>query len=485
MNSSSLKKKTVSGLFFRFGERILAQLVTTIVTIVLARILLPEEYGIISLITIFITICNVFVSDGLSASLIQKKDSDKLDFSTIFWAGMFLSIILYALVYFAAPIISDFYKNSIISPVLRVMALRIPLASFNSVQSAYVSKNFLFKKFFWATLVGTVFSGVVGIVMAYKGFGVWSLATQYLLNSFIDTMFLFLTIKWRPAFLFSWSRFKGLFSFGWKVLLGGLIGELYEELRSLLIAKSYSTTDLSYYTKGKQFPKLIGNNISTTISTVMFPAFSQKQDDFVTLKAAVRRTMKTACFLLSPLMIGFASVGDSFVRLVLTEKWIGCIPFLSIFSILFIFKPIKNIHKASLKAANKSGLDLIANIIEKVIGVLLILIFFRVGTIWLAWTALFTYIVAVIIVGFFNGKTIHYSFKEQLIDTIPYFFIALISCTPAFLLNYVSLNLFVKLAFQITSAFILYFGIATIFKLEAFSYITKTIKSFFHKSESF
>lgn len=484
MNNKTLKKNTISGLFFRFGERILAQLVSTIVTIILARILLPEEYGIISLVTIFITICNVFVSEGLSSSLIQKKDSDELDFSTIFWVGILLSIALYFLVFFASPILANFYNNQIITPVLRVMAIRIPLAAFNSVQSAYVSKKFLFRKFFFATLIGTISSGAIGIIMAYCGFGVWSLVAQYLSNSFIDTCFLFAIIKWRPKFLFSSTRLKSLFSFGWKVLVSGLIGELYEELRSLLIAKVYSTADLSFYTKGRQFPKLIGNNISTTVSTVMFPAFSEKQNDLIDFKKAVRRAMRTACYLLCPMMIGFASVGDSFVRLILTEKWAPCIPFLEIFCLMFIFKPIKNIHKASLKAKKQSGLDLIANVIEKVIGITFVLVFLRVGTIWLAWTALLTYIIAVIVVGVFNGKNINYTLKEQIIDTVPYFLIAALSCIPAFLLNYVNINLIVKLFMQVLSTAFLYVSISLIFKLEVFIYIKQTINSYLGRNKT-
>lgn len=483
MEEKSLRNKTISGLFFRFGERIFAQLISTVVTIILARILLPEDYGIVSLVTIFITICNVFVTEGLSSSLIQKKDSDELDFSTIFWVGLVMSGVLYGVIFLVSPVVADFYNNDLIIPVLRIMGLRIPLAAFNSVQSAFVSKHFLFKKFFWATLVGTIISGVVGIALAYLGFGVWALVAQYLTNAFIDTIALFIVVRWWPKCIFSFERFKKLFSFGWKVLLSGLVGELYEELRSLLIAKVYSTSDLSFYTKGRQFPKLIGNNVSSTIATVMFPAFSQKQDDVEALKSAVRRSMKTACYILCPMMIGFAAIGDSFVRLVLTEKWLSCVPFLEIFCIMYIFKPIKNIHKASLKARKKSGLDLIANIIEKVVGISFIFIFLKIGTIWLAWSALFTYILAVIIVGVFNGINIRYSFKEQLFDTIPYFVIAAVACLPAFFVNFTNWNLFVKIIVQISSGVIIYFGVSILFRLEVFSYIRHSAKGLLRKKQ--
>ena len=481
MSKPNYAKSTISGMIYRFAERIGAQLTSMVVTIVLARILTPEDYGTVSLITIFITICNVFVSDGLSSSLIQKKDSDELDFSTIFWVSFVLAISLYILLFLSAPLLALYYNNEMVCPILRVMGIRIIFASYNSVQSAFVSKNLMFKKFFYATLTGTVISGVLGIAFAYSGFGPWALVIQYLTNVIVDTVFLSFTIQWKPKLIFDFNRFKSLFSFGWKVLLSGLIGEIYEELRSLIIAKKYSTSDLSFYSKGRQFPQIIGNNVSSTITNVMFPVFSLEQSDTDTLKRMVRRSMKAACYVLCPLMIGLASIGENLVVLILTPKWIDCVPFLQIFSFLFIFKPIKNINKSAIKAKRRSDLDLFVNIIEKVIGVALIFLSFKLGTIYLAFSALVTYIIASICNGVVCSRLIGYSLREQLMDSVPFFLLAFISCLPSFLLNGVNMNIYLLILIQIGSAVIMYVGVSYVLKVETFFYLFDALKKYFGK----
>ena len=471
-----IKIQAISGMIFRFGERILAQLVSTVVTILLARILLPEDYGIVSLTTIVITLCNVLVTDGLSSSLIQKKDSDSLDFSTIFWVSLVLSFALYGAVYVCAPMIAAYYNQPMVIAILRVMGLRVPLAAINSVQSAYVSKHMMFKKFFWATLAGTLISGVIGIYLAYHGAGAWALVVQYLAKTIIDTGVLWFIVRWRPKFEFSVKRFRDLFSFGWKVLVSGLIGEFYEELRSLIIAKRYTATDLSYYTKARHFPKLLGNNVSTTITLVMFPAFSQYQDDISLLKKAVRRTMSVSAYILFPIMLGFAAIADSFVRLVLTEKWLPCVPFIYVFSVMFLLKPLKNINKSVMKALKRSDLDLYVNVFEKVIGIVLIFVFMNHGTLWLALSALVTYLIAAVVNSIVCGHLIQYSFGEQMKDILPHLLYSLIACLPAFLLNALSVHLVIKVLLQILSAVVLYVGMSALFRTEAFLYVITYIK---------
>ena len=485
----NLKKVSASGLFFRFMERVLAQLVSTLVSIVLARILMPEEYGVISLITIFVTICYVFVSDGLSSSLIQKKDSDELDFSTIFWVSLILSLALYALLFFTSPLIAAYYDMPILSPVLRLVALRIPLSAFNSVQSAYVSKNFLFKKFFWATLTGTLVSGVVGIVMALQGFGVWALAAQVLTNPLIDTVFLFCTIKWRPKMMFSFARFKSLFSFGWKILVGGLITKTYEEVRGLIIAKEYSSASLSYYNKGKQFPGLLGNNISATISNVMFPVFCKIQDNREKMLYSVRRSMRVGAYLLSPVLIGFATISETFVHLVLTDKWLPCVPFIYIYCATFLLKPMKNISKNSVKALKRSDIDLAINVAEKVIGVALIVVCVFCfagnpnGPLYLALSALVTYVIATIVNMIANGKLLGYSLIQQLRDTVPYFLLSAISCLPSGIIDYCwnpgnTLMDIVKLLIQIFATVGFFFLWSKVFKVKELPYILSVLNDY-------
>ena len=247
--NEQLKNKTIGGIFWSFGERILAQLVSFLVSIVLARMLLPEEYGIIALVMVIISICNVFVSSGFSTSLVQKKDADEIDFSTVFYFGLVFSAILYAVVFFAAPLISSFYEYGQLTAVIRVMSITLIISSVKSVQHAKIKRDMKFKKFFWSTLSGTLISAVVGIAMAYVGFGVWALVAQYLTNNVVDTLILTFTSNWKPKLKFSFSRLGGLLAFGWKVLLSSLLFTVYNDLRTLVIGAVYSTEDLAYYDK--------------------------------------------------------------------------------------------------------------------------------------------------------------------------------------------------------------------------------------------
>lgn len=246
-------KNVISNLIWRFAERCGAQLVTFIVSVVLARILAPEDYGQIALITVFTTIMQVFVDSGLGTALIQKKDADDLDFSSVFYFNFALCLILYAVMFVAAPFIAGFYDDNTLIPIIRVISLTIVISGVKGIQQSYVSRNMLFKKFFYSTLGGTIFSAFIGIALAYAGFGVWAIVAQQLSNTTIDTLILWLTVKWRPKKMFSWRRLKGLLSFGWKMLASALLDTFYNNIRSLVIGKMYSSSGLAYYDQGKNF----------------------------------------------------------------------------------------------------------------------------------------------------------------------------------------------------------------------------------------
>lgn len=273
-----------SNLIWKFGERFLAQIVSFIVSIVLARMLMPEDYGVISLILVFITFADVFVTSGFSTSLIQKKDADDTDFSTIFYCSFMISILIYFVLFAVAPIIADFYNTPTLIPILRVFSLRIPISSYNSIQHAYVSRNMLFKKFFFSTLFGTILSGVFGVVAAYHGLGAWALIIQYMTNTIVDTIVLRFTIDWHLKIKFSKQSASSLMKYGWKILVADLSGTFFEQLRSLIIGKVYLTSDLAFYNRGKSFSSLIMDNISTAMMSVLFPDLSNKVDDIQQLK---------------------------------------------------------------------------------------------------------------------------------------------------------------------------------------------------------
>ena len=293
---TELRNKIVTGIGWKFGERIIAQGISFCISIVLARLLTPEEYGTIALVLIFITIANVFVSDGLGAGLIQRRDSGDLEFSTMFFCSLFLGITLYGLLFLAAPLIGKFYSNNKLIIVVRVLSLQLPLASIKTIQHAYISKYMMFKKFFLSTFVGTVVSGVIGIIMAYNGFGVWALVEQYLVNSLIDMIVLFFTVKWRPKALFNYTVAKEILAYSWKLLFASLINVIYSEFRNLIIGKWYSESDLAYNTKGSQFPSLFIINIDTAISSVLFPAMASVHNDSIKLKLLAKKSMKITSF---------------------------------------------------------------------------------------------------------------------------------------------------------------------------------------------
>ena len=268
------KNVIAKNLFWRFAERCGAQGVTALVSIILARIISPDTYGTIALITVFITILQVFVDSGLGSSLIQKDKVDDLDFSTVFIFNIIICIVLYFTMYAFAPMIANFYNDNTLTLVIRVLSLTIIISGVKNIQQAYVSRHMLFKKFFFSTLIGTIGAAIIGIILAYKGFGIWALVGQHLFNTLIDTMVLWYTIEWRPKLIFSFTRLKGLFSYGWKLLISSLIDTIYNDLRQLMIGKLYSAKDLAYYNRGQQFPNLIIININKSIDSVLFPALS-------------------------------------------------------------------------------------------------------------------------------------------------------------------------------------------------------------------
>lgn len=416
----NLGKKILSGLFWTYAERSLAQLISLIVTIILARIVTPDEYGVISISMVFITLADTFATSGFGNALIQKKNCEKIDFSTVFIVNTVFSIVIYIILFCLADPIASFYNMDKLCAILRVMAIRIPIASINSVQQAYVSKTFQFKKFFYATLGGTVFSAVLGIYMACLGYGAWALVAQYLSNVFVDTFVLWVTVKWRPSFEFSLLRMKTLFSFGWKILATNLLINIYSNIQDLIIGKKFSSSDLAYSNKGRQFPSLIASNINTSINKVLFPVLSDKQDNLEYIKAITRKSISIGTFLLAPLLLGIAAIGNTFVELILTSKWLPCVPYLRIMCLVFLLQPIQTSSVQAFKALGRSDVYLKLEIIKKIFGVIIlsISVFFCSSVIAIFVGCLITELFSTIINMPFNKKYYNYVYHEQLKDII-------------------------------------------------------------------
>lgn len=412
---------TLTNLSWKFAERIASQLVSFVVSIVLARILEPSDYGSIAMVMIFVTLSNVFVEGGFSSALIQKKDADKLDFSTVFYFSIVFSIFLYVILFFVAPYISRFYGDGyeILTPVLRVIGLQIIVYGANSVQQAYVSKKMMFKKFFWATLIGTIVSACIGLAMAYLDFGIWSLVGQQMAMVITNTIVLYLVTRKLPGLMFSFQRLKGLFSYGAKILGASLLVSFFLDLRSLIIGKLYSAKDLAFFDRGRQFPNLIVTNINSSVGSVLFPQMSQEQDDKIRVKQLCRNSIRFSSFVMMPLMMGMAVCAEPLIRVLLTDKWIESVPFLRLFCIIYMFYPMHTANMQAIKAIGKSGTFLMLEIIKKLLELISLLLVMKISVMAIAinmavLTTLFTFINA-----YPNIKFLDYSFKEQMNDMLP------------------------------------------------------------------
>lgn len=474
----NIKSKVFSGLVWTYAERMLAQLVSLAVTVILARIIEPGEYGIISLVLVFITLANVVVSDGFGNALIQKKDADDNDFSSMLYFSLLFGIILYFCMFFSAVFISDYYQIEELVPVIRIFSLKIPIAAVNSIQHAFVSKRMEFKKFFFATLSGTITSGIVGIFMAYRGFGVWALVAQYLTNSVIDTVCLAFTIRWKPALFFSWHRVKVMLGFGTRVLVVSFMMALYTNIRNLIIGKKFSVEDLSYCNKGQQFPSLISVNVNTSITKVLFPALSSVQNDLVCIKAMTRRAIRVGTFLLSPLLIGLAAVGPTFISVLLTEKWAPCVPYLRIMCIVYLLQPMQTASLQAMKALGESKIYLRLEIIRWSAGILILIV--SVAFFYDVYVVMFSALLAEIVSTFINWpankKILNYKYKEQLNDIIGPLIISTIMYAAVAIEVLLPLKGLFLLIVQIGTGGLVYIVLSMIFKLDSFEYVINIFK---------
>lgn len=476
MSDNNLKKKTLGGFIWRFAERCGAQGVSFVVSIILARLLSPDAYGTVALVTVFTSILSMFIDSGFGTALVQKKDADDLDFSSVFYFNMSMCVVLYLGMFFCAPLIANFYDKLELTSLVRVISLTLIISGVKSIQQAYVSKKMLFKRFFFATLGGTLFSAAFGIFLAYKGAGPWALVAQQLSNSAIDTVILWVTVKWRPKKMFSFKRLKALFSFGWKLLISALIDTGYNQLRSLIIGKVYTSADLGYYNKAKNFPSMIIQNVNTSIDSVLLPSMSSVQDDKIRVKSMTRRAMKTSTYIIAPLLMGLAACGKSLIYILLTDKWLPSYPFMVIFCITYMFYPVHTANLNAIKALGRSDLFLKLEILKKIIGVVAILITFKISVMAMAYSLLVTSVLGQIINSWPNKKLMNYSYLEQLKDILPGIGLAAAMGGCVYCINFIGLNLWLTLLIQVPLGIIIYVGGSALFKLESFTYVLNMIK---------
>ncbi|MCR4661262.1 MAG: lipopolysaccharide biosynthesis protein [Clostridia bacterium] len=476
-----MEKSISKNLFWRLLERFGAQGVTLIVTIILARVLDPESYGVVAIITVITVILQVFIDSGFGTALIRKKDADDLDFSTIFYFNLLTCLILYVGLFFISPIIAQFYENEDLDLLIKVSGLILIVSGFKNIQVSYISRNMLFKKFFWATLFGTVVAGAVGIFMAYSGYGVWALIAQNLINHTIDTIILWIISGWKPKIMFSFSRLKFLFSFAWKMLLAALLDTIWNEMRQLIIGKKYSSEDLAYYNKGQEYPRYGVSAINTSIDSVMLPAMGNVQKNCDELKRLTRKAIKIGSFIMWPIMLGLAACAPALVSVLLTDKWLPAVPYLQIFCVVYALYPIHTANLNAIKAVGKSDYFLYMEIIKKVIALIVIVSTIWNGPLFLALGTIATSVISLIINGFPNKKLLNYRVKEQLFDIIPYFILSVIMFCIVYSINYINVSNWIKLIIQVPLGISIYFFGARIMHFEPYFYFKNMLLKFFKK----
>jgi O-antigen/teichoic acid export membrane protein len=476
------KRTIIASLFWKYCERLGTQLTQFVVSVVLARILAPDDFGVVALALIFIAIANIFVQSGLNTALIQKKDADDLDFSSVFWASLGISFIAYAVFFFAAPFIADFYGKEILVPVTRVLALTIPIGVLNSIQNAYVSRHMMFKKLFYRSFGAMIPSGIAGIVAALYGAGIWAIVIQQISISILNIAILWVVVPWHPSFKFSGTRLKSLFSFGWKLLCSSLLDACYSNLRGLIIGKVFTPADLAYYNRGDHFPNLVVNNINHSIQSVMLPSLSAYQDDRPMMKKLMRRSIVTTSFLILPMMAGLAVLAKPLILFLLGEKWLTCVPFVQIYCFIYAFRPIHTSNLSAINAMGRSDIFLKLEIIKEFVGIGILLgsLFLFNSPLGIAYGAALATLISAFINAHPNKKLLQYGYLEQMKDIFPSFLLSGFMAVCLHLFSQINIPIYISAILQIPLGIIIYTGIAKILHFECLDYLVNTIKGFRH-----
>lgn len=477
-NNAPKQNKLAGALIWKLLERFGVQGVQFVLQIVLARLLDPEHYGVLSLMVIFTTLANVFIQNGFNTALIRAGDVKEEDYSSVFWVSFGIAGILYGVIFACAPAIGHFYNMPSIVTPLRVLALMLLPGAFNSIQLAKVSRDMDFKKVFTGNIAGIVIAGITGIVLAKLGFGLWALVAQTMLNILVACLVMCFTVHWRPRPVCDMKRVKVLFAFGWKILVSSLIDTLYQDLRSLVIGKKYDSGTLGYYNRGKNFPQFIITAVSGTVQSVMLPAMAEKQDDPAAVKELARKSITLSCYILFPLMAGLAGVATPMVRLLLTDKWLPCVPYLQIYCFILAFNPVHMCNLQAINAMGRSDIFLKLEIIKKTIGIasLVIAVFCFDSPIAIALTGVFTTLIACFINASPNKKLIGYAYAEQMLDMIPPFLLSAVMLGAVLAVQLLQLGDLLTVVLQVMVGVLVYVALSAIFKLQPFMLLLKLLK---------
>lgn len=478
----SIKSKTISGIVFKLFERIGTQVIGLVISIVLARLLDPEIVGVVSLAEVFILFFSVIATYGFGNSLIQNKNADEVDYATALYFSIIVSCILYGIIFFAAPVIERFYgyEKYDFANVIRVLGIAVIFSAVKSIQQALVSKKLLFKYFMYAALISIIISGGIGIFIAIRGGGIWSLVIQNTLLEIIYSLVLAFLLKWKPIKAFSIEKLKKIVSFGWKLIVVGVLNVAYLQVRSLIIAKKYTSKDLAYFNRGFKFAKIVPEELGTSLMAVLFPVFSL-YDDKEKMKLTMRKSVRVGCFIIFPLLIGMFAVADNMIIVLLTEKWVETTPYVRLFCLSYILYVVEAIINESIKAIGNSGALMKINMVSKGIGVAIILITFNRGVKIMAVGFMISLLIEALISIYVGRKLINYRYTEYFKDIFPALMISILMGVVCYIENYLGMEVLLTLVIQIVSGAIVYVILAKLFNLYGFNFIISELSTLRNK----
>lgn len=483
MAQSDLKTTTIKSLFWKLFEQGGSAVVTLVVQIVMARLLAPDEFGMLAIMLVFVNIGNVIVQSGLNTAIIQANDANEDDYSTVFWMSLSISVVLYVVLFLAAPFIADFYETPAAVAPLRVLLLILMVNAYNAIQEAIVARNLEFQKTARATVTAGLVSGAVGIAVALMGGGIWALVVQQLLQQGCKCLVLALQVPWKPRLVFHIERARMFFGFGWKLLASGILEQAYQGLSDLLIGKVFNTTELGYVSQGKKYPQALGTLLDGAIQPVMLSAVSRVQDDAVMVKRLARRALKTSTYLVAPCMLLFALVARPIVVMLLGEQWLPSVPFLQMYCIVYAMLPIHTTNLQVLNGMGRSDLFLTLEVIKKIVGITILC--FTTFVLRNLYAIVGGYIVNALICTFINAspnkRVIGYDYLEQVRDICPAFILAAVAAGAAWPLSLVITSNLLLIVAQLVVMFGVYCLLSWLLHVEEFEYLLNTAKGFFGK----
>lgn len=416
MVENSLKNKTVNGFFWQLAQRVSCQLISFGISVILARLLAPNDYGIVAICSMLLVLIGLLIDGGLGTALIQKKNIDDLDLNTVFYTSTTCSLFVYGVVFITAPLISLLFDSPQITTVIRVLALNMPIGALTCVQNAFIQRQMAFRKYFVSSMYGTIFSGTVGVFMALKGFGVWALVGQSIISSLTNSIVLFIIVEWHPKWMFSWKRFKKLFYFGWRMAVINFLATFSSQLKGYVIGYKYSSSELAYYNRGEGIPGILSNNISGAINTVLFPTLSKLQDNQQAVKYVLARSMRTISFFLMPMLFGLAAISDKLILMVYSEKWASAVPFMQVICFIFCSDILGMANYQAIKAIGKVNVLLKLEFYKRPLMFVILIISMFISPLAIAIGQLFYSIFAFLINAYPTRKYINYPIHEQLVD---------------------------------------------------------------------